>query len=68
MLKAENRSLKAALFMSITRRIFVRNGALAAIATTALPSFLARAAFGRPIKERAPSAWSSSSNAEPPTA
>ena len=32
--------------MSITRRIFLRNGALAAVGTTALPSFLARAAFG----------------------
>jgi uncharacterized protein (DUF1501 family) len=32
--------------MSITRRIFLRNGALAAIGTTALPSFLTRAAFG----------------------
>ncbi|MFZ0563882.1 MAG: DUF1501 domain-containing protein [Terriglobales bacterium] len=32
--------------MSITRRIFLRNGALAVVGTTALPSFLARAAFG----------------------
>ncbi len=32
--------------MSITRRIFLRNGALAAVGTTALPSFLTRAAFG----------------------
>ena len=32
--------------MSITRRIFVRNGALAAIGTAALPGFLTRAAFG----------------------
>jgi uncharacterized protein (DUF1501 family) len=32
--------------MSITRRIFLRNGALAAIGTTALPGFLTRAAFG----------------------
>jgi uncharacterized protein (DUF1501 family) len=30
----------------ITRRIFLRNGALAVIGTTALPSFLTRAAFG----------------------
>ncbi len=32
--------------MSITRRIFLRNGALAAVGTTALPGFLTRAAFG----------------------
>ena len=32
--------------MSITRRIFLRNGALAVIGTTAIPSFLARAAYG----------------------
>jgi uncharacterized protein (DUF1501 family) len=32
--------------MSITRRIFLRNGALAAVGTAALPSFLTRAAFG----------------------
>jgi uncharacterized protein (DUF1501 family) len=32
--------------MSITRRVFLRNGALAAVGTAALPSFLARAAFG----------------------
>jgi uncharacterized protein (DUF1501 family) len=32
--------------MSINRRIFLRNGALAVVGTTALPSFLARAAFG----------------------
>jgi uncharacterized protein (DUF1501 family) len=32
--------------MSITRRIFLRNGALAAVGTTALPGFLVRAAFG----------------------
>ena len=32
--------------MSITRRIFLRNGALAAVGTSALPSFLTRAAFG----------------------
>jgi uncharacterized protein (DUF1501 family) len=32
--------------MSITRRIFLRNGALAVIGTTAVPSFLARAAYG----------------------
>jgi uncharacterized protein (DUF1501 family) len=31
--------------MSSTRRIFIRNGTLAAIGTAALPSFLARAAF-----------------------
>ncbi len=30
----------------ITRRIFLRNGALAVVGTTALPSFLTRAAFG----------------------
>ena len=32
--------------MSITRRIFLRNGALAVVGTTALPSFLTRAALG----------------------
>jgi uncharacterized protein (DUF1501 family) len=32
--------------MSVTRRIFLRNGALSVVGTTALPSFLARAAFG----------------------
>ena len=31
--------------MSITRRIFLRNGALAVVGTAALPSFLARAAY-----------------------
>jgi uncharacterized protein (DUF1501 family) len=32
--------------LSITRRIFLRNGALAVVGTTTLPSFLTRAAFG----------------------
>src|ERR1700675_2059539 len=32
--------------MPITRRIFLRNGALAVVSTSALPSFLTRAAFG----------------------
>ena len=32
--------------MSITRRIFLRSGALAVVGTAALPSFLARAAYG----------------------
>src|SRR5580658_2034594 len=32
--------------MSITRRIFLRNGALAVVGTVAVPSFLARAAMG----------------------
>jgi len=32
--------------MSITRRAFLRNGALAVIGTAAVPSFLTRAAFG----------------------
>src|SRR5229473_4352111 len=32
--------------MSITRRVFLRNSALAAIGTAALPSFLTRAAYG----------------------
>ena len=32
--------------MSITRRIFLRNGALTAVGTVVLPSFLARVAFG----------------------
>ncbi len=54
--------------MSITRRIFLRNGALAVVGTTALPSFLTRAAFGAADPGLATSAWSSSSSAEPPTA
>ncbi len=32
--------------MSITRRVFLRNGALAVVGTVAVPSFLARAAMG----------------------
>ena len=32
--------------MSLTRRIFLRNGALAVVGTTAIPSFLTRAAYG----------------------
>jgi len=32
--------------MHLTRRIFLRNGALAVVGTTAIPSFLTRAAFG----------------------
>src|SRR5271166_1319767 len=32
--------------MPLTRRIFLRNGALAVVGTAALPSFLARAAYG----------------------
>src|SRR6266436_1532752 len=32
--------------MSITRRVFLRNSALAAVGTPSLPSFLARAAYG----------------------
>jgi uncharacterized protein (DUF1501 family) len=32
--------------MSITRRVFLRNGALAVIGTAAVPSFLTRAVFG----------------------
>jgi uncharacterized protein (DUF1501 family) len=32
--------------MSITRRIFIRNSALAVVGTAAVPSFLTRAAFG----------------------
>jgi uncharacterized protein (DUF1501 family) len=31
--------------MSITRRVFLKNGALAVVATTAIPAFLSRAAF-----------------------
>ena len=31
--------------MSITRRVFLRNGALAVVGTAAIPSFLTRAAF-----------------------
>src|SRR6202050_4047837 len=32
--------------MSITRRVFLRNSALAVVGTTAVPLFLTRAAFG----------------------
>src|ERR1700733_2203379 len=32
--------------MSITRRVFLRNSALAVVGTAAIPSFLSRAAFG----------------------
>ena len=32
--------------MSITRRVFLRSGAMAAVGTTAVPSFLSRATFG----------------------
>ena len=32
--------------MSITRRIFLRNGALAVVGTAAIPTFLTRAAYG----------------------
>src|SRR5580698_7934101 len=32
--------------MSLTRRIFLRNGAMALVGTTAMPAFLTRAAFG----------------------
>lgn len=32
--------------MSITRRVFLRNSAMAMVATTAVPSFLARAVYG----------------------
>src|SRR5277367_6173662 len=35
-----------AVFMSITRRVFLRNSALAVVGTAAVPSFLARAAMG----------------------
>ncbi len=32
--------------MSSTRRVFLRNGAMAIVGTTAVPGFLTRAAFG----------------------
>src|SRR6204780_602322 len=35
--------------MSITRRVFLRNSALAVVGTAALPSFLARAAMGAAV-------------------
>jgi uncharacterized protein (DUF1501 family) len=35
--------------MSITRRVFLRNGALAVVGTAPLPSFLTRAAFGAAV-------------------
>ena len=34
--------------MPITRRVFIRNSGLAVVATAAVPSFLARAAYGAP--------------------
>jgi len=36
-------------FMTITRRVFLHNGALAAVGTAAVPSFLARAAWGAAV-------------------
>ena len=39
--------------MSITRRIFLRNSALAVVGTAAVPSFLTRAAFGAVERRRA---------------
>ena len=39
--------------MSITRRIFLRNSALAVVGTAAVPSFLTRAAFGA-VENRRP--------------
>ena len=44
--------------MSITRRIFLRNSALAVVGTAAVPSFLTRAAFGAARTAAAPSGWS----------
>jgi uncharacterized protein (DUF1501 family) len=38
--------------MAITRRIFIRNGALAVVGTAALPSFLTRAAFASPMGKK----------------
>jgi len=38
--------------MSITRRAFMRNSALAMVATTAVPSFLARAVYGAEVGAR----------------
>src|ERR1700719_2518424 len=35
--------------MTITRRVFLHNGGLAAVGTVALPSFLARAAWGAAV-------------------
>ena len=35
--------------MTITRRIFVRNGALAVVGTSVIPSFLTRAAFAKSV-------------------
>lgn len=46
MLRADSRKLKAEVLMSITRRVFLRNSALAAVGTAALPAFLKRAAWG----------------------
>jgi uncharacterized protein (DUF1501 family) len=38
--------------MSITRRIFLKNGALALVATTAVPSFLTRTLYGLDVRPR----------------
>ena len=46
--------------MSITRRVFLRNGAMAVVGTAAVPAFLARAALADAAQEVAPSALSSS--------
>src|SRR5437867_2939412 len=38
--------------MSITRRVFLRNSALAAVGTASLPSFLTRAAYGAAVRPK----------------
>src|SRR3954469_16562130 len=35
--------------MALTRRVFLRNSALAVVSTTVIPSFLTRAAFSQPL-------------------
>jgi len=53
--------------MSITRRIFLRSGALAVVGTAALPASSLAPPSEPPIPAFATSAWSSSSSAAPPT-
>ncbi len=55
-------------FMSITRRVFLRNGALAVVGTAAVPVFSrARRYSARRTRQRQTSGWWSSSSAARPT-
>ena len=44
--------------MSITRRVFLRNSALAVVGTATIPSFLTRAALAQPTLGSTISGWS----------